>query len=205
MKFDVFNTAALPDGVKAEYGVIRGNSSVVIIKAGSGGSCVGDGDRYLKLGKMLHDSAGCTVVCFSNFSNDSFLRADAAVIRELVSQLPEEARLYFIGVSNGATQGLIDAAKEFPFRRMLLVNMPLMINFHKIKDALTRVATDIRFVYGERDPSITYVPFLELVTGRDTCAARAEIVRVPQADHNFAGMTDTFLSLGMGVLQSDYT
>ena len=108
--------------------------------------------------------------------------------------------MYYVGVSNGATQGLIDATRHFDFARILLFNMPLMINFHKTTAALRRVNSDVRFVYGEKDPSCSYVPFLAHIAGKDTCTARVEIVTVPQADHNFAGMIDTFLDLGMGVL-----
>ena len=202
MKFDFTHTLTQPDGRKLAYGRINGNSRIVIIKAGAGGTCRGDGDKYIRMAKMLHDHSGCTVICFSNFSNDSFERADMDVIRELVSKMAGEARLYYIGVSNGATQGLLDATRYFAFVRILLINMPLMINFHKIKAALGRVNSDIRFVYGEKDPSYSYVPFLTNVAQKDTCTAHVEIVTVSQADHNFEGMLDTFLDLGMGVLTS---
>ena len=197
MSFDLTNTITQSDGLKIEYGIINGNGHVVIIKAGSGGSHVGDQEKYLKIARRLHDAHGCTVICLSNFSTDSFERADVDVIRDAISDIDGETRLYYIGNSNGATQGLLSATKHFSFQRMVLFNMPLMLNFHKIKDAMTRVDAEIRFVYGEKDPSYDYVPFLGNASHRDTCLARVEIETIPGADHNFAGMTDTFVELGM--------
>jgi hypothetical protein len=83
---------------------------------------------------------------------------------------------------------------------MVLVNMPLMMNFHKIKEALSRADTEIRFVYGEKDPSISYVPFLRNAGQKEGNLARVEILTVKGADHNFAGMTDAFMELCAGVV-----
>ncbi len=201
MKFDFTNTVTQPDGSTLEYGIIYGNSSIVIIKAGAGGSYTGYEDKYVRLAEMLHNDSGCTVICLSNFSNHSFERTDVDVIKALRSKHEGET-MYYIGVSNGATQGLVEATRHFSFSRMLLINMPLMINFNKIKAALNRANSDMRFVYGEKDPSYSYVPFLENAAKKDDCVARVEVVTVPQADHNFEGMLDTFLELGMGVLNA---
>ena len=204
MAFDLTNTVVRPDGLKAEYGLIRGNNRgchrVVIIKAGAGGSYIGYEEKYLKIARRLRDTHGCTVLCLSNYASDSFERGDVAVIRELLAGLDGEIQLYYVGNSNGSTQGLLSATQYFHFRRMVLVNMPLMLNFHKIKEALTRADTEIRFVYGEKDPSISYIPFLKNAGQKEGNLARAEIVTVKGADHNFAGMTDAFMELCAGVI-----
>ena len=205
MAFDLTNTVVRPDGLKAEYGLIRGNNRgchrVVIIKAGAGGSYIGYEEKYLKIARRLRDTHGCTVLCLSNYASDSFERGDVAVIRELLAGLVGEIQLYYVGNSNGSTQGLLSATQYFHFRRMVLVNMPLMLNFHKIKEALTRADTEIRFVYGEKDPSISYIPFLKNAGQKEGNLARAEIVTVKGADHNFAGMTDVFMELCAGVVK----
>jgi hypothetical protein len=196
MKFDLENTVTQEDGLKDEYGLIYGNNRIVIIKAGAGGSYIGHEEKYLKMARMLHATHGCTVICLSNYAAESFERADGAVIRDVLSKTKGEIKLYYIGNSNGSTQGLLTATKYFQFQRMVLINMPLMVNFHKIKEALSRADTEIRFVFGEMDPSYGYVPFLRNACGKDTCLARVEIVTVPHADHNFACMTDAFVGLG---------
>ena len=200
MIFDTEKTAVIEDGLKIGYGLIHGNDRIVIIKAGAGGNCIGAEEKYLKMARFLHDTYDCTVLCLSNYANDSFERGDVAVIRELIAEMGGEVELYYIGNSNGSTQGLLSATKYFAFRRMVLVNMPLMLNFHKIKEALTRADTEIRFVYGERDPSISYVPFLRNASSKEGGLARAEIVTVGGADHNFAGMTDAFIRQCVSVI-----
>ena len=73
---------------------------------------------------------------------------------------------------------------------MLLVNMPLMINFHKTKRWLAEISqTDVIAVYGERDPSYSYLPF---INGR---MDNLEVRIIPGADHNFAGRIDMFVAL----------
>lgn len=201
MTFDTERTVVKEDGLTIEYGLMHGNNRVVMIKAGAGGSYTGYEEKYLKMARLLHDTYGCTVLCLSNYASDSFARGDVTVIRELIAEMGGEVELYYIGNSNGSTQGLLTATKYFAFRRMVLVNMPLMLNFHRIKEALTRADTEIRFVYGEKDPSISYVPFLRNAGQKEGNLARAEIVTVKGADHNFSGMTDAFMELCAGVVK----
>lgn len=196
MKFDQTQTVVQPDGLKVEYGIINGNSKVIIIKAGAGGSYMGHEDKYLKMAAMLHEANGCSVICLSNYEMDSFERADLGVIRDFLARIDGEIELSYIGNSNGATQGLLTATKYFEFRRMVLINMPLMLNFHKIKEALTRVKSEIRFVYGEKDPSYGYIPYLQNACQQEACVACAHVETVHGADHNFADMLDIFLDLG---------
>ena len=200
MNFDWTDRIMNEEGVQAEYGVIKGNERVVIIKSGAGGSFDGYNQKYLRIAHMLHESNGCTVICLSNFSNESFERTDVDIIRRVISEIDGEATLYYIGNSNGSTQGLLFATRHFEFSRMLLFNMPLMQNFHKTQEALTRVPSEIRFVFGDRDPSYEYLPFLKIAAQKETCAARVEIETVAGADHNFVGLLDTFISLGASVL-----
>ncbi len=201
MTFDTEKTVVKEDGLTIEYGLMHGNNRIVIIKAGAGGSYTGYEEKYLRIAHRLREAHGCTVLCLSNYANDSFERGDVAVIRELIAEMGGEVELCFVGNSNGSTQGLLSAAKYFDFRRMVLVNMPLMLNFHKIKEALLRADTEIRFVYGEGDPSIFYVPFLRNASAKEGSLARTEIVTVDGADHNFEGMTDAFIEQCLSVIR----
>lgn len=201
MKFDQTRTVVQPDGLRVEYGIINGNNQVVIIKAGAGGSYMGHEDKYLKMAAMLHETSGCSVICLSNYEMDSFERGDLAVIRDFLAGKDGEIELSFIGNSNGATQGLLTASMFFEFRRMVLINMPLMLNFHKIKEALTRVKSEIRFVYGAKDPSYGYIPYLQNACEQETCVACADVETVHGANHNFEGMLEIFLDLGRFVVK----
>lgn len=200
MNFDWTDRIENEDGALLEYGVIKGNERVVIIKSGAGGSFDGYQQKYLRIAHMLHERSGCTVICLSNFSKDSFERTDIEVIRRVISGIDGEIKLYYIGNSNGATQGLLFATRHFEFSRLLLFNMPLMQDFHKTKEALSRVGSEVRFIYGERDPSYDYVPYLKIAAKKEACVARVEIETVVGADHNFVGLLDTFISLATRVL-----
>ena len=83
------------------------------------------------------------------------------------------------------------------FTKMVLVNMPLMEDFHKNVERMKAIPeTKICTVYGERDPSLKYLPFLELLNPENV-----EIVKIPHADHNFRGMTDSFIELADWLMQ----
>ncbi len=205
INFDSVKTIILPDGGRVDYGFVYGNATIVFIKAGAGGTYTGHEDKYLKMAHMLHEETGCTVICASNPSPDSFEKADAAVLADTAKKIIDASKatvkLCYIGISNGATQGLVVATKLFAFERLMLINMPLMINFHKTKAALARTDADVLFVYGERDASHPYVPFLRDVANRIARKGKTAINVIARADHNFAGMTDDFIALMRKVLE----
>lgn len=191
MNFDEIIKEKFADNTETEYGIIHGNDKFVIIKAGAGGSFYGYENKYLKMACLLNSNYGCTVICVSNPDKNSFEKYDAKVIRDIISESDAVPRLYYIGVSNGAVQGIISAAKLFSFEQLLLINMPLMINFHKVMREMEQIDAKIKFVYGEKDPSGFYVPMLQ---GRIKENAAIEII--PEADHQFKGMLDEFIELG---------
>ena len=174
-----------------EYGYIPGNEKVVFIKAGLGGDYLGYENKYLKIARLLHEKHGCTVVSVSNPYEKSFgVSDDSAILESMLRQLGiERPELYLFGNSDGCRKGLALAA-EIPFRRMILVNMPLTINLHRTRRYLSLIPdTDVIAVYGERDVSYPYTAILE---GK---SERVQVIRVPDADHNFAGKTEEFIRL----------
>ena len=179
-----------------EYGYILGNEKTVFIKVGLGGKYLGYESKYLKIARLLHAKYGCTVISVSNPNDKRYGAADdrailEGVIRECSFENPE---LYLFGNSNGCQKGLALAA-EVSFRRMVLVNMPLTVNFHRTKGYLSALGeTDVIAVYGERDVSYPYAALLE---GKSD---RVKVIRVPGADHHFAGKTEEFIKLAENLL-----
>lgn len=190
--FDKLSSVTSADGVRVEYGIIEGNSQVVFIKAGAGGTYLGDEEKYLRMARLLNEKSGCTVICASNPDRESFNQCDFRMLTEYIQAcLSDEASMYFIGSSNGAYQGLVFATRYFRFKRMLLINMPLMLNYHKSKAALDALDdTEVDFVYGEHDPSFSYLPFL-----KSRYKDRFRITVIEGANHNFTGMLDDFIAL----------
>ena len=183
-----------------DYGFINGNSNsngngnhkIVFIKTGLGGNYVGYENKYLIMAHQLRQKYGCSVIVASNpHDGQSHVSQDRQMIEQYIAdkqiRFPE---LYFFGNSNGGTKGLQLADAGVAFRKMILVNMPLMINFHKTKRYISEIPqTKILAVYGEKDPSYSYIPFLD---GR---AENVTVMVVPKADHNFKGMLQEFIAL----------
>ena len=178
------------DGV--EYGMITGDGRLVLIKVGLGGNCYGYENRYLHMAAYLRDRYGCSVIVASNpHDGRSHVQADLQAIAQLALQCGiKPSRLLFFGHSNGGVKGLALAESGVCFEKMMLVNLPLMIDLHKTKRALSAMPkTDVMAVYGERDPSYPYVPF---VNGK-FCNLHVQLVA--GADHNFQGQTKEFIHL----------
>lgn len=175
-----------------DYGFVKGDNKIVFVKVGLGGDCLGYENRYLKIARQLKDKYGCSVIVSAN-PNDGkkHNNSDKKIIEQYVLEnkidLP---KLFFFGNSNGGVKGLELTNDGVRFKKMILVNMPLMINFHKTKRYISAIPqTEIVAVYGEHDPSFRYLPFL------DGIWKNVKILTVPKADHNFWGMSDEFIDL----------
>ncbi len=175
-----------------DYGVVRGNHKIVFVKAGLGGDHVGDEGKYLIMARRLRETYGCSVIVSANpYDGRAHIRQNKDVIEQYMAEEQiDSPELFFFGHSNGGVKGLQLACAGVAFRRMILVNMPLMINFHKTKRYISEIPqTGILAVYGEKDPSYPYMPLLE---GR---AENLSAMALPQADHNFKGMLQEFIGL----------
>lgn len=175
-----------------DYGVIKGNNKLVFIKLGLGGSCLECEDKYIIIGRRLHDVYGCSVIVASNPEDvrNQFLSDREAIEQYASENLLDLPELYFFGNSNGGIKGLELTADGVEFKKMVLINMPLMINFHKTKAYISKIPqTEIVAVYGEKDPSFRYTPFLDGVFNN------VKVLTVPNADHNFKDMSDDFVAL----------
>ncbi len=185
MEFDYEITR---DNGQISYGIVNGSESIVFIKAGAGGSHTGYENKYVRMAHAIHKNDGSTVICASNPSDALSREYDGAVLMQLIrSKAAADTKpvLRFIGVSRGAFFGLTELAECFEFNKLLLINMPLMINFHKVKKA--RAISRAVFVFGSADPSVPYVPFLKRHT--------ENITLIQGANHNFEGKTEDFISL----------
>ena len=188
--FDYISECVAEDLI-VNYGCIRGNEIIVYIKAGLGGDYLGFKNKYLIMAQRLHKQYGCSVISASNpESKNRKIDVDREIILSFIQKENiTKPNLYFFGHSNGCLKGLELAASGISFKRMILVNMPLMINFHKTKRWIKEIPdTEIIAIFGEKDPSYAYVPFL------DKFANNLKTVRIPGADHNFANRLDEFIS-----------
>ena len=100
-----------------------------------------------------------------------------------------------MGMSNGGTSAIQDENISSKIKKMLLVNLPLMINLHKTKDGIKLYKGKLTFVYGSKDPSFNYLPLIQDFRN-------ANIVVIPNQDHNFSN-GDDFLHLPEKYLFTD--
>ena len=124
-----------------EYGVVRGGAEIVFVKTGLGTDRLWPDSRYAVMARRLHEGGGCSVIVATNpYDGESHAENDRAVLERYVSeQRIEDPSVFFFGNSNGCIKGLELAACGVAFRRMVLVNMPLMINFHRTKGYIARI------------------------------------------------------------------
>ena len=74
---------------------------------------------------------------------------------------------------------------------MVLVNSPIFINFHSLKEGLINISDKkIFLVYGEYDQSINYTELIKPLLNDNI---KLEIVK--GADHDFTNMLDEFMEL----------
>lgn len=169
---------------KIEYGVLRGGGDTVFVKAGRGGTYRGEGEKYLRFAAFLREKYGVSVVCADNpEACRSSYDADISALCEVA-----RGEIYLWGTSDGAFK-CIDISERVDFRKSVLVNMPLMINFYKNKERLKKLpARRVAFAYGEQDASMKYTPFLE--------SLGCELVTLAGAEHCLAMTSEECVAFG---------
>lgn len=180
------------DGVNVDYAFVAGNSTCVFIKVGLDGSAYGYENKYLTLADKLNGLYGYSVVVSSNPAGSGKVIEEGynIVLSYMDSLGYSKPQLYYMGFSNGAYRGFVEAA-DLPFEKYLLINSPLMINYHKISKGLKTIGNrKALIVYSEKDPSIKYSQMLTPMLGEN---AKLEIAL--GADHQFVGMLDDFLDI----------
>ena len=199
MCFDRIITRSFAGGT-AEYGILDGDDTVVFIKPEAGYSPFG-GDKYFHLAKRLHEIRGATVICAANLCADAFRRADADVLQKIIAAKAGKARLFFIGVCEGALDGLHHATQQFTFERLLLIGVPLLLEIQRTKAALLRIPSEIRFVFEEKDPAVKKIPELEHAIDflryapEELSPPRAvKIEVIKELEDRFVGMLDDFVA-----------
>lgn len=145
-----------------QFGIIKGEKNIVFIKTGRGGSIEGFENKYLDICSLLFEKYGYTFVVSAN-PKDSVCDLDKEIkcISKYVGNYKE---IFFVGISNGASIGAAQCRKIESIKNALLINAPLMINFHKIKEGAQKFRGDnMYFLYGEDDPSCRYIEILDSI------------------------------------------
>lgn len=171
-----------------QYGIISGNNKVLFIKPGQNGTLIGYNEKYFKLAKYINMKYGFTIVCTNNSYdgiNDPLLDGVEVIDSFMQFKNFKEYEIYYYGNSNGAVLGARNGYKYPKIKRMLLVNPPLFISYHKIQNGINKFNGDkMVFIFGELDPSFKYVELLDLL--------KSDILSyyiIKGEDHNLSGGT----------------
>lgn len=189
-KFDIELEKEFKEVAIIEYGIVKGNSTIVFIKAGQDGSLYGYKNKYLRMAKRINKKYGCSVICSSNpFDGNNPLDNAFEVIEEY-AKFFDDYKVYYLGFSNGALIGAWFGTKYEKIKRMCLVNGPLMYNWHNTKECSLKYNGErISYVYGEMDQSAKYLPLLESITND-----KIKLYTLYE-DHHFSFNDDDFQTL----------
>ena len=191
-KFDEelrLNILKFDEIIDDKYGIIKGENNTLFIKTGSGGSIQGYQNKYLKIARNINYKYGLTVIVASNLKTS--ITDDFENLEKYL-----KGNIYFMGISNGASQAIQNKYNDDRIKSMLLINCPLMINLHKTKEGISKYKGKITFVYGTKDPSFNYLPLIQDFRN-------VKIVTILGQDHNFS-KGDEFLELPNKYLFSNW-
>lgn len=191
--YDIIIHSLFKDIAVIDYGIIKGNNKIVFIKAGQNGSMYGYENKYLKIANSINNKYGYTIICSSNpfDGNNPIDNAMEVINKYCTDNNYEDYEIYYIGHSNG---GIIGAQFGFNYskiKRMLLINVPLMINFHKTKNGIQSFKGDkMVLIYGSLDPSYKYVELLKPLLND-----KVNLQIIDGQDHHFSKNTYDFKNL----------
>lgn len=180
-------------GNEIEYGVIDGNNTIIFIKAGMDGNCYGYEDKYIKIGRSLNAKHGCTIISSSNpLGYKTDFAAEMALVHDYAeSRSFENYQIYFLGHSNGAALGIINAYRFTEIKKLVCINAPLMMNPQLLIKGIKEFSGEkMKLVYGSRDASFEMLKlYAELESDK------IGFLRIYGADHNFTNCLDLFMEL----------
>ncbi|SIN83309.1 hypothetical protein [Fibrobacter sp. UWB11] len=148
-----------------DYGFVFGGNrqKIFLIKTGQDGSIYGYQNKYLKLACELRDLYGFSVVCASTPSSDIDQMAQFAEMVQSEFEITDTTKIYFMGMSKGASIGCLEHASFPQISRILLINPPLMINTIKMCRYAQNFAGEMMtFVFGSLDPSAHLAGLIKL-------------------------------------------
>ena len=167
-----------------DYGFIFGSDrqKIFLVKAGQDGSIYGHQNKYLEHAYELRDLYGFSVVCASMPSSDIDQMAQFAEMVQSEFEITDTTKIYFMGMSKGASIGCLGHTSFPQISRFLLINPPLMINTTKLCRCTQNFAGEMKaFVFGSLDPSAHLAGILKLHERENV-----RIAIIPKQDHYFS-------------------
>ena len=190
MKYDEIQIVKYNIEVNIEYGIIKGNNDVFLIKTGLNGNIYGYENKYIKMARKINDTLGASVIVSSSLSNineENLLEADMNYIKSKF----DVDEIYAFGFSKGAYILLSYAHKYKEIKRVMGVNPPLMYNLHIIIEGIRKFNKESLFLIATSlDPTYKYLDLVKEIKNK-----KMKIIELKNIDHEFSGYIDEFISL----------
>ena len=178
-----------------DYFIIEGDKSrAFVIIVGMDGSLYGDENRYLKMAQKANALHGYTIFGFCNPGSNWNLEDNgfSFIMNTVKNHMTESCEIYVFGFSAGASFTIFHAWEYPDIKRILVVNPPLMVNYHKIVEGIRQFKGISTLIIGEQDQSISFGKIIE----RDQKASGfSDVIIYPKANHLFTGLTDELIDL----------
>ncbi len=173
------------------YGIVRGNNTVLLTKAGQDGSYIGYQNKYLTIARRINEKYGCTVVCVSNpfDGKTNPLNQDMAVVSDVCPDF-ENAGIYYMGHSNGAVIGARWGYLYPQIKKMLLTNPPIYMNWSKFESGISKFNGEVTFCFTRFDPSIPHMGLLDKLEN-----TQMKTIILPKGGHNFEDALAEYIAL----------
>ncbi len=181
--------------VNLDYGIMNGNNIIVFIKVGLTGSIYGYKNKYLRIANNLNEKFGCTIFCVSNpiDAGSSIYHGIKMIENYCIARKFCDYKIYFIGHSNGAMQGLYECSKFKKIKKCLLINPVLNELPRKIIKAFKDFSGEKMFVVcGSKDPCFN---LFKLYSEHEDDYNHLKFVAYLNTDHNFTGCMEEFIKL----------
>ena len=164
-----------------EYGCLAGNSKIVYLKATMA--------TYLELGRRLHAVYGCSVICVLGFAS---IETDKKIIEDFIQRHNlTDVELFYFSHAKGCLDGLDLAGGGVPFKKMVLVNMPLIDAFDATVERLKVIPnTRVVAIFAEKERS-----FEGLLLLKDKDFPNVEILMSRDVYHSCKIVIDAFKEL----------
>jgi len=178
-----------------DYFSIEGDKTrALVMLIGMDGTLFEHEERYLRIAEKAHSLYSVSVFAFRNPASNWDIQGNgfSAVMVTVKKTMDENCEIYFFGFSAGASFAIFNSWEYPEIKRLLLVNPPLMANFHRVCESMRRSAGTSTLVIGERDPSLTLG---RIVLNSKKTSGFSDVIIHPGADHQFTGMTNEFIEL----------
>lgn len=176
------NTYKLDLGERiVEYHYFAGNNKIVYLKATMA--------IYLELGRRLHRLYGCSVIFVLGFGSTD---TDKRIIEDFIARNNiVDAELFYVSHAKGCFDGLELASGGDPFKKILLVNMPITDVFDATVGRLKEILdTRVVAIFAERERSFEGVLLL-----KDKGLPNVEILMSKDVYHSHKIVIDAFKEL----------